>query len=71
MNATDIVAIVTAVAAALTVGISLFSLQNARDSLRTARAAATLASRHGTKVFDGDAMSGLTLSGLAYPRRIS
>lgn len=173
MNATDIVAIVTAVAAAFTVGISLFSLQNAKDSLRTARAAeavardadrhermpvlvcpgsngtttisnvgkgpalniviaqageglaacdardvsfeqltratwsdakhlqpmesgetrvyewsgqpafglsytdalglpyTTFASRYGTKVFDGNAMSGLKLSGLAYPRWLS
>jgi hypothetical protein len=173
MNATDIVAIVTAVAATLTVGISLISLQNARDSLRTARAAeavardadrhermpvlvcpasngtttisnvgkgpalniviaradggvtacdardvsfaqlaqatwsdamhlqpmesgetrvyewsgqpafglsytdalgipyTTLASRYGTKVFDGNAMSGVSMSGLAYPRRLS
>lgn len=43
MNATDLVAIVTAVAAALTVGISLFSLQNARESLRTARDAEAVA----------------------------
>jgi hypothetical protein len=37
MNATDVLAIVSTVAAALTVGISLFSLRTARDAERTAR----------------------------------
>lgn len=37
MNATDVVAIVTAIAAALTVGISLFSLQTAKAAENMAR----------------------------------
>lgn len=42
MSATSVVAIVTAVAAALTVGVSLFSLQTARPETGPARRTAAM-----------------------------